>query len=108
MVGEIRDSETARIAIQAALTGHLVLSTVHTNDAISAVARLRELGIAEYLISSSLLAVLAQRLCRKICPDCKAPDSPPEYMMQALGLDAGKADFEVMRGKGCRRCVSIR
>ena len=105
MVGEIRDGETARIAIQAALTGHLVLSTVHTNDSISAIARFRELGIAEYLISSSLLAVLAQRLCRKICPDCKAPDSPPEYMMRALGLDAGNVDFEVMRGKGCRRCV---
>ena len=105
MVGEIRDRETARIAIQAALTGHLVLSTVHTNDSISAVARFRELGIAEYLISSSLLAVLAQRLCRRICPDCKAPDSPPEYMMRALGLDAGNVDFEVMRGKGCRRCV---
>ena len=105
MVGEIRDSETARIAIQAALTGHLVLSTVHTNDSISAVARFRELGVAEYLISSSLLAVLAQRLCRKICPDCKAPDAPPEYMMRALGLDAENPDFEVMRGKGCRRCV---
>lgn len=105
MVGEIRDGETARIAIQAALTGHLVLSTVHTNDSISAIARLRELGVAEYLISSSLLAVLAQRLCRKICPDCKAPDSPPEYMMRALGLDAENLDFEVMRGKGCRRCV---
>jgi len=105
MVGEIRDSETARIAIQAALTGHMVLSTVHTNDSISAVARFRELGVAEYLISSSLLAVLAQRLCRRICPDCKAADSPPEYALRALGLDPAALDFEPMRGKGCRRCV---
>ena len=105
MVGEIRDSETAQIAIQASLTGHLVLSTVHTNDSISAVVRLRDLGVEEYLISSSLLAVLAQRLCRRICPDCQAPDSPPEYLLSALGLDAAKLDFTPLRGKGCRRCV---
>ena len=105
MVGEIRDKETAQISVQAALTGHLLMSTVHTNDSIGAIARLRDLAIPEFLISSSLLAVLAQRLCRKICPDCKAPDSPQEFLMRALGLEQGKLDFEPMRGKGCRRCV---
>jgi type IV pilus assembly protein PilB len=105
MVGEIRDKETAQISVQAALTGHLLLSTVHTNDSIGSIARLRDLAIPEFLISSSLLAVLAQRLCRRICPDCKAPDSPPEFLMRALGLDQSKLDFEPMRGKGCRRCV---
>ncbi len=105
MVGEIRDSETAQISVQSALTGHLVLSTVHTNDSISAVARLRDLEVAEYLISSSLLAVLAQRLCRKICPECKTQDSPSEYMLKAIGLDPKATGIEPMRGKGCRRCV---
>ncbi len=105
MVGEIRDKETAQISVQAALTGHLLLSTVHTNDSIGAIARLRDLGVAEYLISSSLLAVLAQRLCRKICPECQEPDTPPEFLVRALGLDPAKLDFHPMRGKGCRRCV---
>lgn len=105
MVGEIRDKETAQIAVQAALTGHLLLSTVHTNDSVGAIARLRDLGVAEYLISSSLLAVLAQRLCRKICPECQEPDAPPEFLVRAVGLDPAKLDFQPMRGKGCRRCV---
>jgi type II secretory ATPase GspE/PulE/Tfp pilus assembly ATPase PilB-like protein len=105
MVGEIRDSETAQISVQAALTGHLVLSTVHTNDSIGAIARLRDLGVAEYLISSSLLAVLAQRLCRRICPDCREPETPPAYLLRALGLDPSNLGFQPMRGKGCRRCV---
>jgi type II secretory ATPase GspE/PulE/Tfp pilus assembly ATPase PilB-like protein len=105
MVGEIRDRETAQISVQAALTGHLLLSTVHTNDAIGAVARLRDLGVPEFLISSSLLAVLAQRLCRKICPDCAAPDSPPDYLLTAVGLDPAHLEFQPKRGKGCRRCV---
>jgi type II secretory ATPase GspE/PulE/Tfp pilus assembly ATPase PilB-like protein len=105
MVGEIRDKETAQIAVQAALTGHLLLSTVHTNDSIGAVARLRDLGIAEYLISSSLLAILAQRLCRKICPECAEPDAPPEFLLRAVGLEPGRLDCQPMRGRGCRRCV---
>ncbi|MBK8268364.1 MAG: type II/IV secretion system protein [Planctomycetes bacterium] len=105
MVGEIRDTETAQIAVQAALTGHLVLSTVHTNDSISAISRFRDLGVPEYLISASFLAVLAQRLCRRVCPDCKSPDSPPKHMFEALGLDPSKVDFEPMKGKGCRRCI---
>ena len=105
MVGEIRDKETAQISVQAALTGHLLLSTVHTNDSIGAIARLRDLAIPEFLISSSLLSVLAQRLCRRICPECKAPDSPQDFLLKAVGLEPGKLDFEPMRGKGCRRCV---
>jgi len=105
MVGEIRDKETAQIAVQAALTGHLLLSTVHTNDSISAIARLRDLGVPEYLISSSLLAVLAQRLVRRVCPDCTGPDSPPDYLLRAIGLSESDLDFQPMRGKGCRRCV---
>ncbi|MCB9854600.1 MAG: type II/IV secretion system protein [Phycisphaerales bacterium] len=105
MVGEIRDRETAQISVQAALTGHLLLSTVHTNDSVSAVARFRDLGIAEYLISSSLLAVLAQRLCRRICPECQAPDSPPAHFLRALGLEPAALEFEPMKGKGCRRCI---
>ncbi len=105
MVGEIRDTETAQIAVQAALTGHLMLSTVHTNDSISAISRFRDLGVPEYLISSSFLGVLAQRLCRRVCPDCKAPDSPPPHLWTALGLDPATVDFEPMRGRGCRRCV---
>jgi len=105
MVGEIRDGETAAIAVQAALTGHLVLSTVHTNDAIGAIARLRELGIAPYLITSSLLGVLAQRLCRRICPNCSQDDNPPPHLLRAVGLDPYKLDLQPMRGRGCRRCV---
>lgn len=105
MVGEIRDNETAQISVQAALTGHLVLSTVHTNDAIGALARMRDLGVAEYLISASLLAVLAQRLCRRICPDCLEPDHPPPYLLRMLGLDPDNPGVQPMRGKGCRRCA---
>lgn len=105
MVGEIRDGETAQISVQAALTGHLVLSTVHTNDSIGAIARMRDLGVAEYLISASLLGVLAQRLCRRICPDCREPESAPEYLLRALGVDPSDTQIQPMRGKGCRRCV---
>ncbi len=105
MIGEIRDAETAEIAVQSALTGHLVLSTVHTNDAISSVVRLRDMGIAPYLISSSLLAVVAQRLCRRICPECAVPDAPPAHLVRAVGLDPGALDFTPKRGRGCRRCV---
>ena len=77
MVGEIRDEDTANIAVQAALTGHLVLSTLHTNDAPGAVTRLLDLEVAPYLVSASLVAVLGQRLVRKICPNCKAEYEPP-------------------------------
>ncbi|MCK6457460.1 MAG: GspE/PulE family protein [Phycisphaerae bacterium] len=104
MVGEIRDGETAQIAVQAALTGHLVFSTVHTNDSVSSVVRLRDMGVAPYLISSSLLAVVAQRLCRRICPDCVTDDQPAERHLRAIGLTPDRLDFRPQRGRGCRRC----
>ena len=110
LVGEIRDAETAEIAIQSALTGHLVFSTLHTNDAASAITRLQEMGVESYLLSSCLLAVMAQRLVRKICPHCGAAyDLPPgffEEVVQALVVDSTQAPSEVWRGKGCANCAN--
>jgi type IV pilus assembly protein PilB len=103
MVGEVRDEETARISVQAALTGHLVLSTLHTNDAPSSITRLINIGIEPYLISASLNAVLAQRLIRRICENCKEVYEPPADVRRSLE----KARIEVgtlYRGKGCDRC----
>lgn len=103
MVGEIRDTETARIAVQAALTGHLVLSTLHTNDAPSSIARLVNVGVEPYLISASLNAVLAQRLVRKICPNCREPYKAPDN----LGKYIAQAEIQSERlfhGKGCDEC----
>ena len=105
MVGEIRDVETASIAINASLTGHLVFSTLHTNDAPSAITRLVDMGVKPFLVSSSIRAVLAQRLVRKICPDCRASYQPTEQELQALNLtaaEAAKANFA--KGRGCDRC----
>src|SRR5207237_3240274 len=98
MVGEIRDAETAQIAIQASLTGHLVLSTVHTNDAISSVIRLREIGIPPYLLSAALIGVVAQRLCRRVCTHCAAPAPASDAMLRPLGFTAAQLDFRPMRG----------
>ena len=110
LIGEIRDAETAEIAIQSALTGHLVFSTLHTNDAASAITRLQEMGVESYLLSSCLLAVMAQRLVRKICPNCGAAyDLPPgffEEVAQALGVEGTQAPSEVWRGKGCANCAN--
>ena len=103
MVGEIRDLETAEIAIQSSLTGHLVLSTLHTNDAVTAVTRLRELGIPSFLISSCIVMAVAQRLVRKICPDCKEPYQPDEKILKLLGIDEAPAGGFV-HGKGCHYC----
>jgi type II secretory ATPase GspE/PulE/Tfp pilus assembly ATPase PilB-like protein len=103
MIGEIRDLETAEIAVQAALTGHLVLSTLHTNDAVTAITRLRELGIPPFLISSCVVMVVAQRLVRKICPDCRQSYEPDEETLELLGIDR-QAVGEFARGKGCRYC----
>src|SRR5208283_1200487 len=89
LVGEIRDRETAEIAIQASLTGHLVLSTLHTNDAVSAITRLLEMGVEPYLISSALLAALSQRLVRRICPGCRSTYLPPQAALQELGRGEG-------------------
>ncbi len=100
MVGEIRDKETAEIAIQAALTGHLVFSTLHTNDASGALSRLIDMGIEPFLISSSVVGILAQRLVRVICDKCKQSYKPTEEISKGLELE-GK---ELFKGKGCKRC----
>lgn len=103
MVGEIRDDETARIAVQAALTGHLVLSTLHTNDAPSSITRLINIGVEPYLIGAAVNAVLAQRLVRRICDDCKKPVEPSDDLQEHLamhGLEAGS----VQEGTGCPKC----
>jgi len=97
MVGEIRDRETADIAIRAALTGHLVFSTLHTNDAPSAITRLTDMGVENYLITSSLVSVLAQRLVRLICPHCKAPSEPRTA--------PNGEKVEAFRGTGCESCA---
>ncbi len=105
MVGEIRDQDTARIAIQAALTGHLVLSTLHTNDAPSAVTRLVDMGIEPYLITSTVRAVIAQRLVRVICPKCKTPYKPSPGEIDKLGLKGETKRINFFRGAGCDHCV---
>ncbi|QWK13902.1 MAG: GspE/PulE family protein [Aquificota bacterium] len=102
MVGEIRDSETAEIAVQSALTGHLVLSTLHTNDAPSAITRLFDLGIEPFLIASALEGVIAQRLVRKICPHCKEEYRPSKEELKELGLSG---DHTFYRGRGCEQCM---
>ena len=94
MVGEIRDKESAKIAMEASLTGHLVLSTLHTNDSVSAIIRLLDMNIEPYLINSSLLAVIAQRLVRQICTDCKKPDLPQGLFR----------DIALFKGAGCKTC----
>lgn len=105
MVGEIRDSETADIAVKAALTGHLVLSTLHTNDAPGAIARMVDMGIEPFLVSSSVLMVCAQRLLRKICPHCKEAFKVPEDVIARLSLSAEEASGNTYyRGRGCSRC----
>jgi len=105
MVGEIRDRETAEIAINASLTGHMVLSTLHTNDAPSAVTRLVDIGVKPYLVATSLRASMAQRLVRRICPDCKQPHEPTGRELLAIGLDRESIrDARFMRGAGCPKC----
>ena len=103
MIGEIRDTETARIAVQAALTGHLVLSTLHTNDAPSSISRLVNIGIEPYLIAASLNGVLAQRLVRRICENCKEPFEAPDNLRKYLD-PAQIEPHELMHGKGCDQC----
>ncbi len=102
LIGEIRDLETARIAVQASLTGHLVLATLHTNDAASAVTRLADMGIESFLLGSSLLGVLAQRLVRRLCPECRAAYTPSEREWASLGIDAPPRP--VWRAVGCPAC----
>ena len=112
MVGEVRDIETARMAIQSSLTGHLVFSTLHTNDAAGAVSRLLDLGVEPYLVSSSLIAIMAQRLVRKVCPDCRQKYEPTPHELGELGLAApeaalyssGRKAGKFFTGAGCDRC----
>jgi type IV pilus assembly protein PilB len=105
MIGEIRDTETAEIAVEAALTGHQVLSTMHCNDAPGAIARLDDMGIAPFLISSSVILACAQRLMRRICSHCKEPVEYPQKMYQDLNIDPSVFDgVTLYRGRGCDRC----
>ncbi len=103
MVGEIRDGETAGIAVQAAITGHLVLSTLHTYDAPSSVARLVDMGIEPYMVSSALLGIIAQKLARRLCVECKEPYSPDQNERISLGLDPNE-EITLYRKKGCEKC----
>src|SRR5436309_2325488 len=105
LVGEIRDHETAEIAIQASLTGHFVFSTLHTNDAPSAITRLIDIGVQPFLVSSSIVAIMAQRLVRLVCPKCKEPDEPSDVEIKAAGItQAQLRTATFMRGGGCQYC----
>ncbi len=105
MIGEIRDGETANIAINASLTGHLVFSTLHTNDAPSAVARLVDIGVKPFLVASSIRAIMAQRLVRRVCPHCAIPYELSEEECQALGIDRYRlSEATIKKGQGCERC----
>jgi general secretion pathway protein E len=106
MIGEIRDLETAQIAVQSALTGHLVMSTVHTNDAASTVNRLLDMGVDDYLLTSTVVGILAQRLVRKLCPHCKEPYQALPEVVEQLGIAklAGRGDVTLYHAKGCQHC----
>ena len=108
MVGEVRDTETADIAIRAALTGHLVFSTVHTNDSASTVTRMLDIGVEPYLVSSSILLVIAQRLVRTVCPHCReqvTPDKVQNFQLEDLRLEISQfPDEKIFVGKGCDEC----
>src|SRR5262249_25573672 len=105
LVGEIRDHETAEIAIQASLTGHLVFSTLHTNDAPSAITRLVDIGVQPFLVASSVIAIMAQRLVRIVCPKCKGPDQPDPNDLKNAGIGADRLKTATfMRGTGCNHC----
>ncbi|MFO7857389.1 MAG: GspE/PulE family protein, partial [Ectothiorhodospiraceae bacterium] len=105
MVGEVRDVETARMAVRAAQTGHLVLSTLHTNDSAGAIARLLDLEVEPFLLSSVLCAVLAQRLVRRVCDKCAEPHAPDPVELSRLGLAAREAPDHLRRGAGCGHCL---
>ena len=105
MVGEIRDLDTAQISIQASLTGHLVFSTLHTNDAAGAITRLIDMDVEPYLIASTLEAVMGQRLVRTICPDCKTAYRPDDYVLELLELNRSQiGEQPFYRGEGCTAC----
>jgi type IV pilus assembly protein PilB len=104
MIGEVRDRETAEIAINAALTGHLVISTLHTNDAAGTISRLLDMEIEPFLISSSINCVVGQRLVRKICNSCKVPYTPDKYLLEELGIKSGGKPLTLYKGEGCKNC----
>ena len=106
MVGEMRDHETAEIAVQAALTGHLVFSTLHTNDAPGAITRMIDMGIEPFLVSSSVIGILAQRLVRTICPDCKEEYKPIDEELKDIKILGEKRTMKFARGKGCAKCMN--
>jgi type IV pilus assembly protein PilB len=105
MVGEIREKETAEIAVQAALTGHLVLSTLHTNDSVGAITRLLDMGIEPFLLSSALAAIIAQRLIRRVCPECRTVYAAPAESLAPYGYEA-EGELRLVRGRGCDACFS--
>jgi type II secretory ATPase GspE/PulE/Tfp pilus assembly ATPase PilB-like protein len=108
MIGEIRDFDTVDIAIKSALTGHLVLSTLHTTTAPGAIVRLVNMGVEPYLINASLICVVAQRLVRKICPHCKEKYTLKKDVADSLKIDTGRSDkMEFFRGKGCAKCFNL-
>jgi general secretion pathway protein E len=106
MVGEMRDTETAKIAVQSALTGHLVLSTLHTNDAAGSITRMLDMGVEDYLLASTVNAVIAQRLVRKLCPECREPFTPRPDEIRRFGLEriAGDREVKLHRAVGCAHC----
>src|SRR5436190_1247347 len=105
LVGEIRDKETAEIAILASLPGHLVFSTLHTNDAPSAITRMVDIGVQPFLVASSVIAMMGQRLVRIVCPKCKEPDEPAAHEIKAAGITQDRlATATFMRGRGCSHC----
>jgi len=106
MIGEMRDIETARIAVQAALTGHKVFSTLHTNDAASSITRMQDMQVDDYLLTSTIDGVLAQRLVRTLCPQCRVPYQPPEALVHELGLDrlSSERPLTLYRAGGCTAC----
>src|SRR5690606_9516671 len=105
MVGEIRDFETAEIAVKAALTGHLVLSTLHTNDAPATISRMLNMGVEPFLITASVNLVLAQRLARKVCNDCRAPYRVETEQLREFGFTEQQAAVgQLVRGQGCKNC----
>ena len=108
MVGEIRDKETAEIAINASLTGHLVLSTLHTNDAAGAATRLIDMGVEPFLVASSVLGIVAQRLIRKVCTKCREPHVPSDFEMNELGLTELPPDAQDLQGRGLPELLAKR
>jgi len=107
LVGEIRDTETASIAVQAALTGHLVLSSIHANDAIGVVLRLIDLGVEPFLVSAALIGVVAQRMVRRICPDCARPTQVPMVEQTIYKDMVGEERSEFLYGTGCKSCLNV-